>query len=260
MTHAAERALLFLLLSPVQLTAQQDTLSRLTGTARSAFNGRPLAGVMVAVPAVPTFAVTDSTGIFELRGLRPGRHTIRIAYRDRKTRDHEVELRPGRTKRLELVLDVEAVELAPIVVEGRASVWRADLAGFYQRKRSYGGFGRFFTEEDIERYGHASLRQLLAGAGVHERCDALWGCAPSTFWRGRVCYVSVSVDGMPAWDTDYDHIPIEEVAAVEVYRNPMWIPPDLSGLGMMVGPSGVAASSGLAPGSCGAIAIWTRDE
>jgi carboxypeptidase family protein len=258
MMRAAQLALELFLLLPGLLTAQQDTLSRLAGTARSAFNGRPLAGVMVAVPAVPTFAVTDSTGAFDLR-LPPGRHTIRIAYRDRKTTDHVVELRPGRTKRIEMVLDVEAVELAPIVIEGRASVWRTDLAGFYQRRRSYGGFGRFFTEEDIERRGHTSLRLLLAGAGVQERCSGVWGCAPSVFWRGRLCSVSVAVDGMPAWETDYANIPIEDVAGVEVYRNPMWIPADLSGLGMMVGPSGMASSSGLAPGSCGAIAIWTRE-
>jgi hypothetical protein len=245
-------------LLPASLAAQRDTTSVLAGGAKSAFNGRPLSGVMVAVPAARAFAVTDSTGAFRLAGLPPGRQKIRIAYRDREAMEHEVELRPGRITRVEIVLDVEAVTLDPIVVEGRASVWRSDLAGFYQRKRSYGGFGRFYTQEDIERRRYGSLRQLLATAGVIERCTGAWGCAPATFWRGRMCYLSVSVDGFGAWETDYYAIRIEEVAAVEVYRNPMWIPPDLSGLGMMIGPAGVAASSGLAPGTCGAIAIWTK--
>lgn len=234
-------------------------MSVLEGTARSAFNGRPLAGVMVAVQAGRVFMVTDSTGTFRLAGLAPGIHTIRIAYREREATEHQIKLLKGRTKKLDIVLDEEAVELAPIVIEGRASVWRTDLAGFYQRKGFYGGFGRFFTEEDIGRLGSPSLRQLLATAGVTERCRGVWGCAPAVFLRGRLCHVSVAVDGLPAWATDYDDIPIEEVAAVEVYRNPLWIPADLSGLGLIVGPSGMASSSGLAPGSCGAVAIWTRE-
>src|SRR5437763_8633805 len=50
---------------------------------------------------------------------------------------------------LSVLLDVDAVELSPIVVEARS--WRADrsLAGFYDRKKWR--FGRFYTLADLER-------------------------------------------------------------------------------------------------------------
>ena len=47
---------------PATLHTQSDSSAAIRGTARSSFNGRPLAGVMISVPAARAFTVTDSTG------------------------------------------------------------------------------------------------------------------------------------------------------------------------------------------------------
>ena len=63
--------ILGILVTPAR--AQRDTTARLTGTVRSSINGLPISGVMIAVPKVRTFDVSDSTGSFTLIGLPGGR-------------------------------------------------------------------------------------------------------------------------------------------------------------------------------------------
>jgi len=240
--------------APALLRSQSDTSARLAGTAASAFNGRALSGVMIAVPAVRQFAVTDSTGTFVLAGLPVGRQKVRIAYQGRETAEYEFDLRRGKTKRLAVVLDVAVEDLAPVVVEARyPDTWR-DLAGFYERRKLYGGFARFYTREDIERWRPQKISQLLAQQGIFTRC-VTQGCVPTRHAWGSLCVVPVTVDGMPFWADAYDDILIDEVAGVEVYRS------DLTGLGWggLRGSSGTFGHGSLFQlPSCGAIRIWTR--
>src|SRR6266540_195646 len=90
---------LLLFATPAVAQLPRDTTARLVGTAASAFNGRPLSGVMIAVTAARQFAVTDSTGRFLLAGLPVGRQKVRIAYQGRETLEYEFDLRRGKTKR-----------------------------------------------------------------------------------------------------------------------------------------------------------------
>lgn len=260
MKHGLLTGLLILGVAVTAAHAQRDTTAKIIGTAVSAFNGKPLTGVMIAVPGARRFVVTDSTGTFELSGLPTGHQKVRVAYEGRETEEYEFELRTGKTKRVAIVLDVEAVDLAPVVVEARyPDGWR-DLAGFYARKKMYGGFNHFYTREDLERVRPVTLRQLLAGEGIFRRCG--WrGCAPTRLSRGTVCTVPVSVDGMGFWEDDYDQIQVDEVAGVEVYRGaagPVWIgfipsAPALLAGNLFDGGGPLTASAG-----CGSIGIWTR--
>jgi hypothetical protein len=235
--------------------AQRDTTARIVGTASSAFNGNPLSGVMIAVPAARRFVVTDSTGRFELAGLPAGRQRIRVAYQGRETEEYAFDVRRGKTKTLAVVLDVEAVDLEPIVVEARyPDDWR-NLAGFYARKKMYSGFAHFYTREDIERERPVNLRLFLAGQGIVTRCFARTGCVPTRLTRGELCASPVSVDGMPFWDQDYDQIPMDQVAGVEVYSDeligpvvPFGVLPTFASFGQL----------GQAVRGCGSIEIWTR--
>jgi hypothetical protein len=235
--------------------AQRDTTARIIGTASSAFNGNPLSDVMIAVPAARRFVVTDSTGRFELAGLPAGRQKIRVAYQGRETEEYAFDLRRGKTKTLAVVLDVEAVDLEPIVVEARyPDDWR-NLAGFYARKKMYSGFARFYTREDLERERPVNLRLFLAGEGIITRCFARTGCVPTRLSRGTLCTVPVSVDGMPFWEDEYDQIPIDEVAGVEVYRDEF--------VGPITGFGGLPALASFGPvgqavRTCGSIQLWTR--
>lgn len=232
---------------PGPLASQQDSTAQLAGTARSAYDGRPLVGVMVSVPAARQFGVTDSTGAFRIGKLAAGRQRVRILYAGRETEEYEFSLRAGRVTRLAIVLDVEAVEMAPVVVEARApAMWR-DLAGFYERRSRYGGFNRFYTREDLERSHVPTMAALLARDGIFTSCR-LEGCLPMRMSRGVTCVVPVSVDGVPFWELDYDRLSIDEVAGVEVYRGGLFVPADLF----------FAMSAAPTLPRCGAVQIWLR--
>ena len=220
----------------------------------SAYNGRPLAGVMISVPALQKFVVTDSTGVFSLTGLPADRQMVRISYDGRDTREYGFALRNGRTTRLAVVLDVESLDLAPVIVEARLpDLWR-DLAGFYERRRQYGGFARFYTREDIDHDQTLSLSSLLKGVGIFRWC--LDGCMPTRFSHGHICSVPLSLDGLPIWAWDYDDLPIARVAGVEVYR------PELVGgaFGLpVIGQFGFEGGDVVqGRGDCGSVGIWTR--
>jgi carboxypeptidase family protein len=245
---------LLILISLPSLQTQPDTTARIIGHALSAYNGRPLAGVMIVATAVQRFTVADAKGAFMLTGLPSGPQRLRVSYNGRNTDEYEFELRAGRTTRLAVVLDTMAKDLAPLVVEARfVDVWR-DLAGFYERRQRYGGFARFFTREDIERSHLEALSVLLKGAGIFTWC--LYTCLPTRFSHGHICSVPVSLDGLPIWERDLDRIPIENVAGVEIYREPPSSNPFGVPLINQFGFEGKDLIQGR--GDCGSVGIWTR--
>jgi len=249
MVRRVLRFLPTLLVLPCALQGQAENSATISGYAKSAFNGRPLASVMISVAGTKKFAVTDSTGAFRLSGLPVGTQLIRVSYLGRDTEEYPFELRPGRTKRLAVVLDVDAVDLAPVVVTARhRDGWR-DLAGFYERKSWYGGWGRFYTQEDLERLRLRTLSSVLAREGIYNRCIKE-GCVPTRWARGRVCPVAIAIDGMPFWEQQYDQIPIDDVRGVEVYRDGMSM--------SLSGPRQVSLGIERGTPTCASVEIWTR--
>src|SRR6266550_849531 len=231
MQRAALASLLFLSMLLTPAHAQRDTTARLTGTVRSSINGLPVSGVMIAVKGSRVFNVSDSTGSFTLVGLPGGRQTVRILYGDSLSYEKEMDLKQGKTLTLSVLLDVAATELAPIVVEAQTLSAERSLAGFYERKKS--GFGRYYTLADLKR------RPLET---VQVRCR-VGQCLPLASDGGRLCVMSLFLDGvrMPA---DYLNLArVDELAGVEVYKVPVEVPPEFS--------------SGLRR-SCGAVVMWSR--
>jgi len=229
---------------PTSLSSQTDTTAAISGRAISAYNGKPLVGVMIAVPAVRKFVVSDSNGTFRLSGLPAGKQKIRVAYEGRQTEEYQFGLGHGRTKKLTVVLDVDAVDLAPVVVQTRFpnADWQ-DLGGFYARRKIWGGWGHFYTREDIERLHLPSLQALLAREGIWSHC---MGTCPPSYAGG--CSVRISVDAMPFMEEDYRNVPIDQVAGVEIY-------------GSSFAPFVITAQAFSpleAQSACGSIAIWTR--
>lgn len=257
------------------LQASDDSTSRIRGKAGSALNGRPLAGVTIAalelkkqegtdstVAEVKTSAVTDSTGLFSLNGLRSGKQAIRVTYAGRHI-DDQFTLSENSTLRIAILLDPDQEDLGATIVEARqATAWR-DLAGFYERRELYTGFARFITREEIDRIKPKRLSSLLTLEGISTRCGRQW-CVPTRLNNGALCAIPVNVDGMPNQEVDYDQIAVADVAAVEIYRG---VPP--AGLDVPLpgppGPSiwmggGAAGANGMPPasGGCGLVVVWTR--
>ncbi|HTI04924.1 MAG TPA: carboxypeptidase-like regulatory domain-containing protein [Gemmatimonadales bacterium] len=238
-----------------QPTPPLDTSAAIRGTASSTFNGKPLAGVMISIPAAHKFVVSDSTGAFRLDALPVGPQRLRVSYSGRDTQDEMVTLRAHHETHLVVMIDAEAVDLAPVVVEAQhPNGWR-DLAGFYARKDRYADMAYFFTREEIDRQHPAAISALLARDGIVMRCGGQ--CLPVKVFRGQTCVVPVSVDGVPFREDNFDQIAVHDVAAVEIYHV---APP--SGLGN--GQATTAAHSAWRggpvnpAGGCGAVLIWTR--
>ncbi|MGH7522351.1 MAG: carboxypeptidase regulatory-like domain-containing protein [Gemmatimonadales bacterium] len=237
------------------LQPQVDSTARIRGQATSSFDGRPIAGVMISAPEAHKFVVTDSKGTFWLDSLPAGPQKIRVSYRDRETEEFVFQLESGRPKRIVVLIDVDAEDLDPVVVEVQhPSRWR-DLAGFYARMNTYRGFGHFFTREHIQRTRPRHISSMLAREGIMQIC--VQGCLPTRFFQGVACVVPVSVDGLAFRELDYDLIPVGSVAGVEVY--PGTPPIGLSDMTDSNTPNSVwQAGPYNSAGSCGSVMIWTR--
>ena len=233
-----------------------DTSAGIYGAAISSYNGHPIGGVLVAVPAAGKVTVTDAQGRFALSGLPSGKRVLQISYDGRVTEDYIFTLAPLQSKRIAILLDVDSIDLDPLVVEAmQPNVW-LDLAGFFERRGTYRGFAHFFTREEIAHVHPAKLSGLLTIEGIVTRCYI--DCRPTRFSRGRLCVVPVSVDGVSLREVDYDQIDVATVAGVEVYRGVP--PPDLSRSSQppVVGSSTWMGTGRSAGGSCGLVEIWTR--
>ena len=231
-----------------------DSSAGFHGTAISSYNGRPIAGVMIAARDGQKFAVSDSFGRFQISGLPPGRRGVQVSYDGRVTQEYTFGLQGDESKRLVILLDADAMDLDPLVVEARgASIWR-DLAGFYERREEYAGFAHFFTREQISHIRAVTLSGLLTAEGIVTRCSP--SCWPTRYNRGRLCLVPVSVNGVAQHEPDYNAIDLADVTGVEVYHG---VPPaDLSRALVPTSTSSMWMGGMSAAGQCGLVEIWTR--
>jgi hypothetical protein len=234
----------------VQLRVPVDSSASIYGAAISSYNGHR----SWACLAAPTHSSSPIQWTL-VRGLH-GRQTIQVSYDGRVTEAYVFELQHQHAKRIAVLLDVAAEDLDALVVEAReANIWR-DLGGFYERRQEYAGFAHFFTREEISHMRARTLSSLLTAEGIVTRCSP--ACWPMRMNRGRLCQVSISVNGVSQREPDYNGIAIADVTGVEVYRG---VPPaDLSrSMVPNSSPSSIWMGTGMsAAGQCGLVEIWTR--
>lgn len=227
--------------TPAAAPGQGDTTARIVGTVRSALDGLPLAGVTVAARGGLVSGVSNAAGSFALGGLPSGRQTVRILYLDTLSYDQEITLQPGTTLALAVVLDVDALELTPLVVDVKSPRAERSLVGFFDRKTR--GLGHFYTLADLDRLGVLTPQVLLTQAGVTVRCR-LRRCVPFVLQESGPCIVSLFVNGMNV-ATDYlEVVHIDELVGVEVYLHAVDV------------PAKFRPHFGTA--ECGAVLLWTR--
>src|SRR2546423_15329118 len=85
-----------LALISVSSQTQSDTTARINGHALSAYNGRPLAGVMISFTAAQRSTVTDANGGLSLSGLSAWPPKLPGSDAGRHTEEDEFALRAGR--------------------------------------------------------------------------------------------------------------------------------------------------------------------
>jgi hypothetical protein len=157
--------------------------------------------------------------------------------------------------------------LDSVSVVGTAAASPGRLQAFEERRAT--GMGQYFTRADLEGHGSAPLSRVFRAAknlqlfrrpaacgggftvGTGRGQDRLvippgerLGCSGNPF----ACFPAIYLDGMAFWTPgtteppDVDLFRSEEFEAIEIYRGPASVPPELNALGS----------------SCGVIALWTR--
>jgi len=191
-------------------------------------------------------AFADGLGMFELVAPGPGTYALRGGHMNAEPLiSGGVTLTLDQTINVELALPLRPIELDPLMVSVRPERRFLVRNGFYDRAKSE--LGTFITPELMERWRPWVPTDMLRRIpGVRLTPDPRW---PSryriTFTRAGIfmgnCRPKVFLDGVMMYDFDINDIPIEEVAAMEVYKSALQTP-------LRYGGGGAA---------CGAIVMWT---
>lgn len=188
---------------------------------------------------------TGADGFFELNRLPRGAVDVEFRKIGFKLRTMTIDVQSG-TDPLQLVLAPAVTHLDTMIVLAEHHV-PSRLVGFYSRAKE--GFGTFFDETAINKYGVTEMTKVLTRArGVFTHYQRTsFGAGDFVYMMGGAgapCPPTFMIDGVrlrPPVLIDRE-VPLNNVAAVEVYSHPSEVPVELV-------PN---------PGSCGVVAIWTK--
>ncbi len=190
-----------------------------------------------------TSTITNRLGRFEVTSPDPGTFLLlAVSLGHRETTVGVFELGEGGEISVEFRIPVEALPLEGILVETSRMAEQLELNGFTRRVQE--GLGLFMTPADIEEsYAMRTsdlfvgmLNVRLAGNGDRLMIRGFGGYCPPKIW----------VDGLPQIGVGQsleDIVPLEAVAAVEVYRRASELPLQYGG----------ANNTG-----CGVVLFWTK--
>ncbi len=220
--------------------AMRHGTARLAGTVRDSA-GRFLQGAHVTLWGSGT-TVTDARGRFDLDSLPSGTGTIEARYLGFEPKQAVVDLAPGRTDTVHVVMSKTVKVLAAVrVYADRATT--AKLREFEARRKH--GIGRYYTDLDIAKARPMLLTDffyLVPGIRVQSQSglDYQLLSTQSASIRGP-CAPDVWIDGV-RMDTGFsvnEMVRPDQVAGIEVYDAASTPPEYLVG-------------------ACGAILIWTK--
>ena len=229
-------------LSPASLRAQT-----IRGTLLEEDSDRPIYLGFVALYTESgdsvTSTITNRSGRFSLTSPVPGNFLLlAAALGHRETTVGVFELGEGGELAVEFRIPIEALTLDGLLVQADRVGQQPSLVlnGFSRRMQH--GFGRFLTPADIESSPATRTSDLFIGMlGV-----SVIGDRVQIRRFGRPCSPRIWVDGLPqSVDADFplDFImPLEAVAAVEVYRRATEVPLQYGGTGA----------------GCGVMLFWTK--
>jgi Carboxypeptidase regulatory-like domain/TonB-dependent Receptor Plug Domain len=218
----------------------QAPLASLVGTVRDT-NGTPIAKARLSTGAAMT--LSDSTGRFMLAGLPGGNTTLVVRRLGFEPLDVTLDLVAGVTQSLEVVLTYLPQDL-PGMTTTATIASEARLRDFYRHRQS--GMGYFLDRKEIESKHVVRISDILRRIpGTRISSDRAGRQRMSIARNGiRDCPPDVWVDGIRAYGMQVDDLPLSDVEALELYRGPAGLPPELN--------------SRLGNPACGALVIWTR--
>ncbi|AHG90456.1 TonB-dependent receptor plug [Gemmatirosa kalamazoonensis] len=215
--------------------------ARLTGTVKGR-DGRVLTGARLQVWGSGVQGRTTDNGAFSLGGLPAGTYSLEVRAIGYEPKRVAVDLSAKRPANVDVVLEKQVAVLAGVTVTGQRTKAETDYNGFLERKKN--GFGRYFTQEDIENRNPMVMTDIMRmSPGMQVSPNGSFGYV----LRGRGgCTPEIFLDGMRVMQgaDDLDNIVRPtEVSGVEVYNNASSAP---------------AQYGGSAGGDCGVVLIWTK--
>jgi len=190
-------------------------------------------------------AISDSTGRFFFVGLPAGASILAVRRLGFSPLDVPLRLVSGRTDSVTVVLTMLPAHLPGMTTDVDAFA-RIYLAEFYRHRQV--GIGTFMDRQEIEAK-HVNRMSDLMRRLPGTRIGSDRGSRQATLRMGRSlggrdCPPDMWVDGVRASGLNVDDIPLGDVEAVELYRGPAGIPPEMN--------------NRLGNPACGALVIWTR--
>lgn len=234
-----------LLPGAMELPAQQR--ATIVVQVRSSVDQAPLseARITLSRPAGgDTSAVTDSSGRFVFRRLRPGSYTLRATWRELVSHPAPIEL----GNREEVLVEIGvgprpemATRLPEISVEVRP-VPRPLMQQFDERRAL--GVGQFLTREDLAERRASTLPEVLRQLrGIRLHCSR-GVCIPQMVRARAGCYPRFIMDDADVDAQIFARTLVDEVEALEIYEGVSQMPLDGRGDARR--------------NYCGAIIVWTR--
>lgn len=180
--------------------------AELVGRVLDPSSGAPVEAARLELVEAGRVALSDAAGRFRFRGLEPGRYTLRVTRLGYHDRSISVELRNGRTTRLDVELSVRAHELEELRVAAEATP-----AGGVRIERSA-----------IERSGARTAGDVIrAVPGAVVRATSPGGPQTVSIRGSGEDAVLVLVDGVPLNDpvtgeADLSTVPAGAIESVTV--------------------------------------------
>lgn len=233
-------ASLLALLSASQLAAQ--AAGTVTGTVATP-DGTPVASARVRLIGTALTTVADAKGGFRLSGVPAAAHTLDVRMVGYAPLERSLDVIPGETFHVRLVL--VPVPLEPLDIVEKSAL-TPGLIGFEERMAR--GPGMFFNREAILRMQARQFTDILRrvpGLQVRPISGSYGNVSVQT--RGSGCQVLFYMDGtsfpIPPDFPINNYVSPEDVVGVEVYSGSSEIPAQFNS----------SKSS-----RCGVIVIWTR--
>ena len=191
----------------------QPVTETLSGRVLAA-DGEVLPGAVLVLDRINKNAVSDESGRFTIRGIRPGTYELRVSMMGYKPFTKSVLIRTGRTNEVNITLDPEQVSLREVVIAGKSQVQQA-------REQAFN-----VAAIDVKKLYNSSsdLNQILnRSTGIRVREDGGLG-SNFTFslngFSGR--QVKFFLDGIPmdnfGSSLTLNNIPANLVERVEIYK------------------------------------------
>lgn len=229
--------------------AAQERTARLHGVATRADNKAPVKGVEVILQGTEDkTVVTNEKGAFDIKGLFPGRYKVIIRSLGFDPYGTIVQLADSASLELAIPLRSHPITLQELVTTAERKTF-GGIQGFEERRKLANG-GSFIDAEAIEKSGAlyaCDLFRRVPGISVQQtgsRCQlrvrrsqaqslSQGECDPILYVNGGRSVLDLLVENV---------IPLNSIAAVEVYR----------------GGSQLPAQFNTPDAACGVVAIWTK--